>query len=105
MMENKWKELALRFHGGEDDPCHYDHDDYCQTHDQARPCPYGEVQVLLQQEKHEVTNEDRDLAMKALRLIKPNHPDRDPLLWDLALLVSLVRVGKPIKIEIGKPGP
>lgn len=105
-MENKWKDLALRFHGGDDDPCHYDHDDYCQTHDQTRPCPYGTVRELLQQEEtHDVTKEDRDLAVKVLRLIKPNHKDQDPFLWDLALLVSLVRVGKPIKIEIemGEP--
>lgn len=106
MESNKWKELALRFHGGDDDPCHYDHDDYCQTHDQSLPCPYGTVRELLQQETQtdEITKEDRDLALKVLGLIKPNHEDRDPFLWDLALLVSYVRVGKPIKIEIGEPG-
>jgi hypothetical protein len=31
----------------DDDPCHYDHDDFCQTHYNERPCNHELARVFL----------------------------------------------------------
>ena len=44
---DEWKALALQMY--ERDPCHYDHNDYCQEHYYEQPCPHGVISDHLKE--------------------------------------------------------
>lgn len=46
---DEYRALVLRL--VDNDPCEYDHDDFCQTHYSSKPCPHEQAQSLLKKGK------------------------------------------------------